>query len=142
MQYTNGTFTGTHRQIQEHLGASLPRDKPENWPGGPWERAAYPQPEPSPGPSAEQVAEQQRNEALQQLAYDCGDGRLIQCRPHDEQNIRNAIEIMQRHGRAEQVWRLADNSHQVVTLGELQAALAYGQDQAATIWGVFFQETA
>lgn len=138
MRYTNGTFTGTHRQIQEHLGASLPRNSPENWPDGPWEVV---QPEPY-TPSTEQVAEPQRNEALQQLVYDCGDGRLIQCRPHDEQNVRNAIERMQRLGLTEQVWRLADNSHQAVTLAELQAALAYGQDQAAIIWGEFFAATA
>ena len=134
MKYTNGTFTGTHRQIQEYLGASLPRNSPEKWPEGPWEVV---QPEPY-TPSAEQVVEQQRDGALQQLVYDCGDGRLIQCRPQDEQNVRNAIERMQRLGLTEQVWRLADNTHQTVTLGELLSALAYGQDQAATLWGAFF----
>ena len=134
MRYTNGTFTGTHRQIQSHLGCSLPRNHPENWPSGPWEVV---QPEPY-VPSPELVATQTRQQALEELAYDCGDGRLIQCRPQDEQNVRNAIERMQRLGLTEQVWRLADNTHQPVTLAELQAALAYGQDQAAVIWGVFF----
>lgn len=137
MQYTNKTFTGTHRQIQEHLGASLPRNAPENWPSGPWVQIV---PEPY-TLSPEQAAQQQRQQALQELAYDCGDGRLIQCRPHDEQNIRNAIEIMQRHGMAEQQWRLSDNTHRPVTAVELQAALEYGQDMAASIWATFFEVT-
>ena len=138
MQYTNQEFTGTHRQIQAHLGCSLPRNHAENWPDGPWEVV---QPEPY-IPSPEQVAAQTRQQSLSGLAYDCGDGRLIQCRPHDEQNMRNAIERMVRLGLTEQVWRLVDNSHQTVTLLELQAAFAYGQDQAAEIWASFFSETA
>lgn len=36
MQYTNGEFTGTDKEISKHLGASIPKAHPENWPAGPW----------------------------------------------------------------------------------------------------------
>lgn len=136
MRYTNQTITGTRQQIQTSLGCSLPRNHTESWPEGPWEVV---QPEPQ-SPSPEQVAVQARQRSLAGLAYDCGDGRLIQCRPQDEQNVRNAIELMQRSGVSEMLWRLVDNSHQTVTVGELVAALHYGQEQAAIIWATFFNE--
>ncbi|QSR34752.1 hypothetical protein CFI10_07040 [Marinobacterium iners] len=37
MKFTNGKFTGTYNQCRDYLGASIPREHPENWPDGPWE---------------------------------------------------------------------------------------------------------
>jgi len=38
--YTNGEFTGTHQQVSDFLGASIPRGGARNWPGGPWSEVA------------------------------------------------------------------------------------------------------
>lgn len=82
----------------------------------------------------------ERDEALAAMVHDFGDGRVIQCRPQDERNLRNAIERLQRLGEPSQLWRMADNSHHPVTVAELQAALAAGQDQGAAIWGRYFSD--
>lgn len=93
----------------------------------------------APLPVSPQVtAKQKRDEALEQLVHDFGDGRVMQVRKSDEQNIRNAIEIMQRHQLSTYSWFMADNTMHDVTLAELQTALESGQDQAAIVWQEFF----
>jgi len=79
-----------------------------------------------------------RDDSLAALVYDFGDGRVMQVRPKDESNIRNAIERMTRLSISSREWHMADNTRHQVTAAELQTALESGQDQAATIWDDFF----
>ena len=75
-----------------------------------------------------------REASLSQLIYDFGDGRVIQTRPKDEQNIRNAIELMTNHNIQTTAWVMADDVKHLVTVADLQAALSYGQMAAKAIW--------
>ena len=67
-KYTNGDFTGTHRECCKYLNASLPRLHPENWPDGPWEEVPPPAPAPVPLEQAKHMAVEQVNEHYQQQA--------------------------------------------------------------------------
>lgn len=84
-----------------------------------------------------------RDEALRTLTHDFGDGRVIQVRPadfaNDELNIRNAIERMQRLGLTQQPWVMVDNTSHMVTVAELETAIASGQDQGAAIWQTYIE---
>lgn len=88
--------------------------------------------------------EQIRDEGLQSIVLDLdGDGvRVIQCRPakfaQDESNMRNAIEKMERDGTIQMAWFMSDDTVHQVTVADLQAAIASGQDQASVIWDQFF----
>jgi hypothetical protein len=82
-----------------------------------------------------------RDRALSQLTYDLGDGRIIQTRPSDEQNIRNAIEIMVNNPKIKIKWRMLDNTAHEVTAEELKAALSNGQLSALAIWGKYNAES-
>ena len=75
-----------------------------------------------------------RDRLLNEMTYDFGDGRVIQTRPQDEQNIRNAIDIMQMYNYPFCRWIMLDNVKYEVTVEELQKALKEGQKQAMTIW--------
>lgn len=78
-----------------------------------------------------------RNQALEDLAYDFGDGRVIQVRPQDESNIRNAIDLMTSRGIPDLSWRMKDNTVAVITAAELQTALEHGQLAALSIWETY-----
>lgn len=78
-----------------------------------------------------------RDEALEALVHDFGDGRVIQVRPKDESNIRNAIEIMTANSLPSISWQMQDDVKYPVTVAELQVALQAGQTQALVIWGNF-----
>jgi len=93
----------------------------------------YSPPIPSPGKI--------RDLALSGLAHDFGDGRLMQTRPRDEFNIRNAIEVMQATNTSSIKWRMADNYAYPITLEELKDAFASGQLKAMVLWGVFNEST-
>jgi len=98
--------------------------------------AAYVAPE----PTAEQLQAEKKAQLLADLAalvYDFADGRTIQVRPTDEQNIRNAIEIMERDSIPSMAWRMADNVSHPVTVADLQGALIDGQSQAAALWATY-----
>jgi len=98
--------------------------------------AAYVEPAPTP----EQLQAEKKAQLLADLAslvHDFGDGRTIQVRPTDEQNIRNAIEIMARDSIPSMAWRMADNVSHPVTVADLQAALIDGQNQAAALWAAY-----
>jgi hypothetical protein len=75
-----------------------------------------------------------RDRLLSEMNYDFGDGRVIQTRPKDEQNIRNAIDIMQTYSYPVCHWIMLDNVKYEVTVEELQTALKEGQKQAMKIW--------
>jgi len=78
-----------------------------------------------------------RDEALNNLIHDFGDGRIMQVRPKDESNIRNAIEVMTTASMTTIGWVMLDDKKYNVTVPELQTALASGQAQALTIWENF-----
>ena len=78
-----------------------------------------------------------RDNALNALAHDFGDGRIIQTRPKDESNIRNAIEIMEANNIPSIGWSMIDDVKQAVTAVELREALAAGQLAAMTIWDAY-----
>ena len=66
--------------------------------------------------------------------YDFGDGRIMQTRPKDESNIRNAIEIMTANSIPSIGWSMVDDIKQAVTATDLQEALTAGQLAALDIW--------
>jgi len=75
-----------------------------------------------------------RDTALNDLVHDFGDGRIMQTRPKDESNIRNAIEIMTANSIPSIGWSMINDLKQDVTIADLQEALASGQLNALTIW--------
>lgn len=81
-------------------------------------------------PSAKQL----RDQSLKELTHDLGNGRIIQVRPQDEQNVRNAIEIMATGNIPFIMWVMEDNQKYAVTKAELEEALAAGQLAALQIW--------
>ena len=80
------------------------------------------------------ISKQVRDEALEALVHDFGDGRIIQVRPKDEGNIRNAIEIMTANALPTINWLMQDDVKYPVTIAELQVALASGQAQGLAVW--------
>lgn len=78
-----------------------------------------------------------RDQALEDLEYDFGDGRVMQVRPQDESNIRNAIEVINNNSLPGVNWRMKDNSTASVTASDLQTALAAGQLAALAIWDTY-----
>ncbi len=78
-----------------------------------------------------------RNNSLDNLTHDFLDGRIMQVRPKDEQNIRNAIEIMTANSLPTIGWVMLDDLKYDVTVAELQTALLSGQTQALTVWENF-----
>jgi len=79
-------------------------------------------------------AKQIRDESLRALVHDFGDGRIIQTRPQDEQNVKTAIELMTSLSMASIGWVMADNVKYHGTVEELQAALLAGQLAAMQVW--------
>ena len=75
-----------------------------------------------------------RDKALNDLEYDFGDGRIIQTRPKDEQNIEGAIKLMEEHSIPTRSWVMKDNVKHDITLQELKDALSAGRLAAASVW--------
>lgn len=76
-----------------------------------------------------QALKSQRDQALAGLTYTFDDGRTLQTRPQDAQNLQTAIAL------GEPVeFVCADNSVAVFTVAELQEALNAGISQAKAIW--------
>ena len=88
------------------------------------------------------AATDSRNTALGGLVHTFTDGRVMQVRPKDEQNIRTAIDLMTRNSLTQYKWRMADNTTSMVTIADLQEGLDAGQDQGAIVWAQFFTDTA
>jgi len=78
-----------------------------------------------------------RDNALNKLTHDFGDGRIIQTRPKDESNIRNAIEIMEANNIPSIGWSMVDDVKQNMTVADLKTALAAGQLGALAIWDAY-----
>jgi hypothetical protein len=76
----------------------------------------------------------ERDHMLNEMCYDFNDGRVMQTRPQDEQNIRNAIDIMENNNYSICHWVMLDNVKYEVTLEELKTSLKEGQKQAMRIW--------
>lgn len=85
-------------------------------------------------------ARQARDEALAALVHDFGDGRVMQTRPKDEANIRNAIELMGANSIPTMGWVMADDVKHPVTAAELQEALTAGQLAAMAVWDAYNPE--
>ena len=69
-----------------------------------------------------------RDSALAAVAYDFGDGRIMQARLSDKSGIELGIAL----GITQ--WKMADNKRWPVTTEELQTVLAYGISEGAKIW--------
>ena len=72
--------------------------------------------------------------ALNDLVHDFGDGRVIQVRPKDIQNIRDAMELIGPSARATMRWRMLDNKTSVFTHEELRIARRAGMKSVAALW--------
>lgn len=92
-------------------------------------------PEPIPGPTLEQQQRElaaARDEALNAMVHDFG-GRVIQVRLKDLANVQLRIE----EG-VDKEWYMADNTVAIITIAELQEAMASGIAQGNAIWDQFF----
>lgn len=83
------------------------------------------------------IAKAERNKKLSALVYDFGDGRVMQTRPKDEQNIRTSIEMMVEYGQDAKGWVMKDNKKHQLTLQELETAYKEGRLKAAQIWNEY-----
>jgi len=70
----------------------------------------------------------QRDDALNAIVHDFGDGRVIQVRPQDVANLQLAISL-----NVNQEWVMADNTVALLTPAEMQAALDGGVMQGQQI---------
>lgn len=83
---------------------------------------------------ARQAAKAARDTAINNITYPIGE-RAIQCRPKDEQLVRGAIRIMERHDLTEyDDWIAADNQKITVTKAQFEAALVHGDNEVARIF--------
>ncbi|MDC1406053.1 hypothetical protein N8314_00700 [Akkermansiaceae bacterium] len=84
-----------------------------------------------------QAAKQARDEALAALTYDFGDGRVMQTRPSDEQNVINAIKGMELAGLTTIQWVMLDDVKYPITAVELETARTAGVLAAMAIWDAY-----
>jgi hypothetical protein len=81
------------------------------------------------------ASEQIRDNALAAIdSYDYGDGRVIQIRTKDRDNLIGGI------AKATPVWKMLDNKVYSVTVADLQAALDDQEAQIAAIWMAHFAD--
>ena len=79
-----------------------------------------------------------RDEALNALTYDLGDGRVMQVRLGDEQLIKGAIELMEMSGETStDDWVMKDNKKYTVTIAELKAGRMAGLLGVAAIFKAY-----
>lgn len=71
----------------------------------------------------------ERDLALNSMVHDFGDGRIIQTRPSDISNVKEAINIG-----SDRKWIMSDNTISLVTIAELQAAYATAVTKGEAIW--------
>lgn len=77
------------------------------------------------------------NSELQKLKHDFGDGRIIQTRPQDQQNIQGKIAVIQMGG--SDLFVMDDNKPYPVTAAELQTALEVGIAAAGDLWDQYME---
>ena len=75
-----------------------------------------------------------RDERLDSLTHDFGDGRVMQTRPQDEANILRAIDLLESEGLQSVNWVMLDNKKYPVTLAELKEALRVGRLSGFDVW--------
>ena len=81
------------------------------------------------------TSEQIRDNALAAIdSYDYGDGRVIQIRTKDRDNLIGGI------AKATHIWKMLDNKVYAVTVADLQAALDSQEAQIAAIWMAHFAD--
>ena len=81
------------------------------------------------------TSEQIRDNALAAIdSYDYGDGRVIQIRTKDRDNLIGGI------AKATPIWKMLDNKVYAVTVADLQAALDNQEAQIAAIWMAHFAD--
>lgn len=90
----------------------------------------------APTPSARQV----RDEALEAMVHDFGDGRVIQVRPKDEPNFERAYRIFTLTSAPTIDWVMQDDVKHPVTEAELRAAQDAGILAGAAIWAAYTPE--
>lgn len=78
------------------------------------------------------TARETLEDALNKLTYDFGDGRVIQTRPKDQQNLQGKITVIEAGGSASFI--MADDTVHDVTILELQTAIAAGMVAANILW--------
>lgn len=76
-----------------------------------------------------QALKQQRDQALQDMVHDFGDGRIVQVRISDLVNFEVAI-----NAGVDRQWIMADNTIDAVTVDEMIAAVNSGKSQATAIY--------
>lgn len=79
-----------------------------------------------------QIARKSLHEQLQELDYDFGDGRVIQTRPKDQQNIEWKIKVIEAGGTGRFIMK--DNKVHNVTISELQQALQSGITEGGLLY--------
>ena len=90
-----------------------------------------------PGLRGGPTLQEQRDIDLSNIVHDFGDGRVMQCRPQDEQNLRLAIERMEANAVTTKQWVMVDNKKYAVTLTELKTARDSGITQGDAIWDAY-----
>lgn len=78
-----------------------------------------------------------RDEALEALVHDFGDGRVIQVRPQDEPNFERAYRVFALTQAPTIDWVMADNVKHPVTEAELREAHDAGIVAGAAIWDAY-----
>ena len=81
------------------------------------------------------TSEQVRDKALAAIdSYDYGDGRVIQIRTKDRDNLIGGI------AKATPIWKMLNNKVYAVTVADLQSALDNQEAQIAAIWMAHFAD--
>ena len=75
-----------------------------------------------------------RDLALSKMEHDFGDGRVVQTRPQDLLNIRNAIEAMTAMGTPNIQWVMKDNIKRRLSVDDLKVAMLAGQTAGIAVW--------
>ena len=78
------------------------------------------------------IAKQNLLTELENMTYDLGDGRIIQTRPKDQQNMLAKIEVIKAGGSDKFI--MQDNTVHSVTIEELQAAISSGISKGSRLY--------
>tara|TARA_R110000744_G_scaffold208461_14_gene327209 strand:+ start:4231 stop:4680 length:450 start_codon:yes stop_codon:yes gene_type:complete len=84
------------------------------------------------------VAKQDRDDSLDALVHDFGDGRVMQIRPKDDQFVKGAIDLMEMAGiTSMDNWVMLDDRKYTVTVDELKAARMAGLLSVSAIFSAY-----
>lgn len=78
-----------------------------------------------------------RDQQLEALVHDFGDGRIIQVRPKDEPNFERAYKLFAMTDIATIDWVMVDNVKHPITEAELRTAHDVGVLAGAAIWDAY-----